>query len=179
MKNILLSLVLISSLFFVSPTKAYAISTKDVQDMISAAIAPLQTAITGLQNSVTDLLTRVTALESNFTADFNLPSSWNSSFNFTNYAIALSPPKTSGAGCSWNGISIRQPVQVRATAHLVNGNVFGVGTCDLINFTNITPADFPSPGSSFLVDLDLFWQGKLKHQQLSLTVPQPTPTATP
>ena len=166
---------LIFTVLFYTPSQTFAASSADVQTLINNAIAPLQAAITDLQNrvstleiSVTNLISRITALESNFTADFTPPVSWASSFNATNRAIGLSTSRTSGTGCFWNGVSLGQQVQVRAIAHL-SPDVFGTGNCDSVNFFNVE--NFPVSGSSFSVDLDLFWQGKLKHQQFSVTVP--------
>lgn len=185
MKKYSTILFLILTFLFFAPSPALAASSADVQTLINTAIAPLQAAITDLQNrvfvletNVTNLLSRVTTLESNFTADFSPPTSWISSFNSTNRAIGLTTSQPAGTGCFWNGVRINgQQIQVRGVAHLSTGDIFGTGSCDSISFFNI--ANFPANGSSFLVDLDLFWQGKLKHQQFTLTVPQPTPTPTP
>lgn len=180
MKNILIFFIFLNLIFFVSPKRVFAISQSDVQNMISSSIAPLQSAITSLQNRVTalensllNILSRISSLEANVTADFTPPVSWNSNFNSTNRSMSLSTSRNLGTGCFWNGVMINgQQVQVRAVAHL-SPNVFATGSCDLISFQNIS--NFPGNGTSFLVDLDLFWQGKLKHQQLSITVPTPTP----
>lgn len=163
---------------------------------INTAIAGLQTAVSSLQNrvtaievTVTGILNRLTAAETNITGheikltdfgsriinlenvslgpDFQLPTSWQSSFSSINHSLTLATSVSDK--CKWNGVNLTQQVQVRGTAHLLGSDVFAVGNCDVINFINIT--NYPPTGTNISIDLDLFWQGKLKHVQFNLTVP--------
>lgn len=55
MRKIVVLAILAVALSFWFPTKAYAISATDVQNMIDTSIAPLQSAITSLQNALSAL----------------------------------------------------------------------------------------------------------------------------
>jgi hypothetical protein len=163
---------------------------------INTAITSLQTAVLSLQNRVTaieaaiaGIFNRLTTSETNITnhearltdlsnkiinlenpgPDFQPPVSWQSSFSSINRSLTLSTSKNTGNICKWNGVILTQQVQVRGVAHFPGSDVFAVGTCDVITFTNIT--DYPPIGTNVPIDLDLYWQEKLKHVQFNLTVP--------
>lgn len=200
MKKLIVYSVLII-LLFITPKNTYALSKADVQTMIDTAISPINIAIVSLQTAVSNLQDRVTAIEvaiteilnrlttaetniadhevrftdfdsritnlENAGPDFQPPVSWQSSFSSTNRSLTLVTSTTNK--CKWNGVNLTQQVQVRGVAHFPGSDVFAVGNCDVINFTNII--NYPPTGTSIPIELDLFWQEKLKHVQFSLTVP--------
>ncbi|MFA5770314.1 MAG: hypothetical protein WC894_02365 [Patescibacteria group bacterium] len=200
MKKLIIYLFFIS-LFLAVPKDAHALSGADVQTMINTAISPINTAIASLQTAVSSLQNRVTAVEvsiagilnrlttsetdiashegkltdfssrinnlENSGPDFQPPASWLSSFSSINRSLTLFTSTTDK--CKWNGVNLTQQVQIRGIAHFPGSDVFAVGNCDVINFTNIT--NYPPSGTNIPIDLDLFWQEKLKHVQLNLTVP--------
>lgn len=161
---------------------------------VETNIASLQTTLSSLQNrvtavevSITGILNRLTSTETNIASDeakltdfgkritnlenagpdFQPPASWLSSFSSINRSLSLFTSTTDK--CKWNGVNLTQQVQVRGTAHFPGSDVFAVGNCDVVNFYNIT--NYPPTGTNIPVDLDLFWQEKLKHVQFNLTVP--------
>lgn len=171
-------------------------TTASIAGSVNAAVANLQAAVSNLQERVTaietailGILGRLTATETNIVAqedtiavlgartanlenrgpDFQLPASWLSTFSPVNHTLTLNTSKSTGNVCKWNGVVLTQQVQVRGVAHFPGVDIFAVGTCDVIIFTNII--NFPSSGTNIPVDLDLFWQEKLVHSQLNFIVP--------
>jgi len=148
-----------------------------VQQMINTSITPvtalinsLQSRVSIIESNIAGIFSRLTSLENmELGPDFNLPPSWIISVSPTNQQISISSSRTTGNTCSWNGVLLTQQVTIRGIAHLPDGDVYAVGTCDSIVFKGIT--NFPSSGTNIPVDLHLFWQGKLKHTQLNITIP--------
>ena len=199
-KLIIYSLFII--LLLATPKDTYALSKADIQTMIDTAISPINTAMVSLQTTVSNLQNRVTAIEAAITGilnrltatetniaghevrltdfssritnlenvgpDFQPPASWQSSFSSINRSLTLATSKTDK--CKWNGVDLTQQVQVRGIAHFPGSDIFAVGNCDVVDFINIT--NYPPTGTNIPIDLDLFWQEKLRHVQFNLTVPQ-------
>lgn len=199
MKKLIIYSVL-TILLLITPKSTYAMSKADVQTMIDTAISPINTAVSSLQTTVLMIQDKITAIEASITGilnrltgaettvashevkladfssrinnlenagpDFQPPASWLPSFSSVNRSLTLTTSKTDK--CNWNGVLLTQQVQIRGTAHFPGSDVFAVGNCDVINFTNII--NYPPPGTNIPVDLDLFWQEKIKHVQLNLTV---------
>ncbi|MFH0979474.1 MAG: hypothetical protein V1803_00825 [Candidatus Roizmanbacteria bacterium] len=152
-------------------------------DNILTRLQVIENNITGLQTNIETIFnrlatnetviadheTRVASLE-NSVPDFTPPTVWIPAFSSINQTITLKNTQTVSNACVWNGIVINsQQVQVRAVAHLVGGDIFTTGNCQIITFSKIV--DFPTTGSSFFIDLDLFWQGKTKHSRFSVVAP--------
>jgi hypothetical protein len=156
---------------------------------LQAAVSILQDKVTAIESSILGILNRLTTTETRITAqensisglnsrttnlenrgpDFQLPTNWLSTFSPVNRTLMLATSKSTGNICKWNGVVLTQQVQIRGVAHFPGLDIFAVGTCDGIIFTNIT--NFPSSGTNIPVELDLFWQEKLVHSQLNFIVP--------
>lgn len=177
MKKIILIIVFVLLIFCRSAKVTLAVSIDTVQQKIDASITPvmalinsLQTQVTAIKLDIVDIFSRLTRLENmELGPDFNLPASWITSVSPINRQISISSSRTTGNTCSWNGVLLTQQITIRGIAHLPDGDVYAVGTCDSIVFKGIT--NFPPSGTNIPVDLHLFWQGKLKHAQLNITIP--------
>jgi hypothetical protein len=128
-------------------------------------VATSEANIASNEVKLTDFGNRINNLE-NAGPDFQPPVSWLPIFSSTNRTLTIATSKTDK--CNWNGVSLTQQVQVRGTAHFPGLDSFAVGNCDVIVFTNIV--NYPPPGTNISVDLNLFWQEKIRHVQLNLTV---------
>lgn len=141
-------------------------SADTVTTEILNRVATSETNIASNEVKLTDFGNRINSLE-NAGPDFQTPVGWLPIFSATNKTLTIATSKSDK--CNWNGVSLTQQVQIRGAAHFPGSDYFAVGNCDVIVFTNIV--NYPPPGTNISVDLDLFWQEKIRHVQLNLTVP--------
>ncbi|KKT58111.1 MAG: hypothetical protein UW51_C0006G0198 [Candidatus Amesbacteria bacterium GW2011_GWA1_44_24] len=148
-------------------------------------IKSLANRIEGLEKKVAELEKAVADLGKKKGEDFNIPNQWDVTFyqeqnskelfvmrttdNTGNQPNTIDLPNTPPNYCNWKGASINSSVNARAVAHLPTGDIFGAGSCMAVGFYSIE--NLPESGSSFEVEIYLWWQGTEKHTKQSITVP--------
>ena len=145
------------------------------------AIKPIQNSINSLFQRTNNHEERIAELEKK--VDFNIPNQWSVAFYQTQNGLDLivmqaPEPKNSDLYilvpnppyCNWNGAMIGAYVTARAVAHLPTGDIYGAGSCKEIEFRSIDK--LPESGSSFEVEVYLWWQGTEKHKKQTITVPE-------
>ncbi len=180
-KKIILSFATLV-LFTTAVSPIYA--SKDISPLPSwftKAIKPIQNSINSLFQKTGNNETRIVELErktSNLSsADFALPNQWDVSF-YEDRRIVMStrsdsiislPDLSINYHCSWNKTIIDLTATARAIAHINTGDIYGVGTCKEITFK---PNDIPASGTTFEVDIYIFWQGTEKHAKQTVNIPE-------
>ena len=160
-----------------------------VQQWISEAVSPLQTAIdslgqrltvaetaiTGSDSEIQGLNTRITALEDNQSESEPLP---DFSSNIIESVICQNP-NVSDIEDQWrfkikfdntlNGQTFRSSgTTIWAIFHLPSGDVIGEGWLDSLYRGVISSAQMPSVGSTVNADVYTFFAGKTVHQNIDI-----------
>lgn len=190
MKKTIIHVVFVTTLFLAITPPAYAKqeTTKlPIPGWFNQAFQPFQNSLRSLINRIEKLEKKMVELEGlvenlgKKKIDFNIPNQWNVAFYQEQNGkdtIIMQAPQPSGLFialpdnwpyCNWNGAFIGNEVSARATAHLSTGDIYGAGSCKAIEFQSIESS--LESGSSFEVEIYLWWQGTEKHAKQTLTVP--------
>jgi len=192
MKKIIIFSAIITTLLFAVTPSVYAkqeIPKSPIPTWFSQVFQPFQNTIKSLAIRLENLEKRVTEIEKAIAnlgkkkVDFNLPNQWSVSVyqeqnSKESFAMKTTEPNNSGlyislpnsqSYCNWNGATISYYATVRAIAHLPTGDIYGAGSCAGIEFQSIE--NLPESGSTFEVEVYLWWQGTEKHTKQTITVP--------
>lgn len=191
MKKIIIFSAIIATLLFAVTPSVYAkqeIPKSPIPTWFNQVFQPFQNTIKSLTNRIENLEKRVTEIEKAIAdlgkkkVDFNLPNQWSVSFyqeQNSKESFVMKTPENSGpyvlplpdiqTDCNWNGAILGHQVSARAIAHLPSGDIYGVGSCRNIEFQSIE--NLPESGTSFEVEVYLWWQGTEKHKKQTITVP--------
>lgn len=197
MKKTIIFTALVSTLLFAFTPSVYAKQeTLKLPTWFNQVFQPIQNTIKSLTNRLENLEKKVAELEKVVAdlgkkkVDFNLPNQWGISFyqeqngkdtfmmrtsEPTGLFIIL--PPSNQPYCNWKGAKIGSQVSARAIARLPTGDVYGAGSCGDIEFQSI---ELPETGSSFEVEIYLWWQGTEKKAKQTIIVPdRPFPPRNP
>lgn len=192
MKKIIIFSAIITALLFAVTPSVYAkqeVSKSPIPTWFNQVFQPFQNTIKSLTSRIENLEKKVAGLEKAIAdlgkkkVDFNLPNQWNVSFyqeqnSKESIVMKTTEPNNSGlyiplpnsqSYCNWNGATISYYATARALAHLPAGDIYGAGSCAGIEFQSIE--NLPESGSSFDVEVYLWWQGIEKYKKQTITVP--------
>lgn len=191
MKKIIIFTALVATLLFAFTPSVYAKQeTLKLPAWFNQVFQPIQNSIKSLTSRIENLEKKVTELEKIVTefvkrkgVDFNIPNQWSVAFSQTQNgidSIVMQTSDYSGSGlfilvpnpqifCDWNGAPIGAYVTATAVAHLPTGDIYGAGSCKKIEF--LSSDKLPESGSSFEVEVYLWWQGTEKHTKQTVIVP--------
>jgi len=188
MKKTIIFTALVATLLFAFTPSVYAKQeTLKLPAWFNQVFQPVQNTIKSLVTRIENLEKKVAELEKAVTdlgkkkIDFNIPNQWGVAFYQEQNgkdSIVMQAPEPTGLYillpnnqpyCNWNGAKIGTHVTTRAVAHLSTGDIYGAGSCKEIEFQS--NENLPESGSSFEVEVYLWWQGTEKHAKQTITVP--------